>query len=78
MPRTRNRQATHAGSWYDGSGKFQVGHPSCTTLEAFTMHGGSTEIPYDLAGESLSRAIDQWLEDADTPEAAPLRAIIGP
>lgn len=42
------------------------------------MHRGSTEIRYDLAGEVLSRAIDQWLEDADTPEAAPLRAIIGP
>ena len=30
------------------------------------------------AGDTLSKAIDQWLEEAETPDAAHLRAIIGP
>lgn len=38
-------------------------------------HAGSW---YDGNGETLSKAINQWLADAETPDAAPLRAIIGP
>jgi hypothetical protein len=36
------------------------------------------DLVVNTAGDSLSKAIDQWLEEAETPDAAALRAIIGP